>query len=284
MFPEANTREPHAVLRVCSQAWGIFTGGGDANWIGKCFSWVQEAFEGHHPDYEPLDTRYHDLEHTLQGTLCLAQLLRGWHRHGGSPALDERAFRLGIVAILFHDTGYLKPRGDRTGTGAKFTPVHVRRSAEFAGRILADRGFDADEIHAVQGMIRCTGVNANVRSIVFQRAVDRQVGRALATADLLGQMAAVDYVEKLPLLYEEFAEAVAHDPSSPGLPRFSGPDELIRQTPDFWDRHVRHRLDQDFDGVYRYLNDPWPDGPNVYLERIEANIARVRNARSGADA
>ena len=284
VFPEANTREPAEVLRVCSQAWRTITGGDDGAWIHTCFSWVHQAFSGNHPDFEPLDTRYHDLEHTLQGTLCLAHLLEGWHRSGENPRLDERAVRLGLVAILFHDTGYLKARGDHAGTGAKFTPIHVQRSAEFAQRILAGHGFDADAIQAIQGMIRCTGVNANVQAIVFHRTVDRQVGCALATADLLGQMAAADYIEKLPLLFDEFAEASAHDPSSPALPRFASPHELIRQTPDFWRHHVRPRLDRDFDGVYRFLNDPWPDGTNPYLVRIEANIARVQPTGSRGSA
>ena len=35
----------------------------------------------------------------------------------------------------------------------------------------------------------------------------RIVGFALGTADLLGQMAAPDYVDKLPVLYDEFVEA-----------------------------------------------------------------------------
>jgi hypothetical protein len=29
-------------------------------------------------------------------------------------------------------------------------------------------------------------------------------------------------------------------------------------------------------GAYRFLNDPYPDGPNYYIDRIESNIARLR--------
>jgi len=263
------------VLRACSHAWRLLTGETDSAWVDETFTRVHNAFTGGHPDFEPLDTRYHDLEHTLQGTLCLTRILVGWHRSALPPDLDPRAIRLGIVAILFHDTGYLKDRGDHSGTGAKFTPTHVRRSADFAQRILATAGYHESEIQTVQAMIRCTGVNTDIQAIVFHRDVDRQVGCALATADLLGQMAAPDYIDKLPLLFEEFAEASRHHPDAPAIPRYASPADLIRHTPAFWNQHVRPRLDRDFNGVHRFLNDPWPDGPNPYLQRIEANIAKA---------
>ena len=228
------------------------------------------------PEYEPLDTRYHDLEHTLQGTLCLARLLTGWHRVDGKPPLDERALRLGLVAILLHDTGYLKARGDHDGTGAKFTPIHVQRSAEFAERLLRRERFPIADIRTVQAMIRCTGVNAHVANLRFESALDRRVGCALASADLLGQMAADDYVDKLPLLFDEFAEAAARSPEAPDEVGFASTEDLIRRTPAFWEHFVRGRLEREFEGVYRFLNDPWPDGPNEYVSRVEANIARIR--------
>ncbi len=276
MFPEVNTREPREVLPVCAQTWKAVSGGKDAGWIDMTFGWVNEAFAGRHPDFEALDTKYHDREHTLQGTLCLARLLRGWFDFDDTaPRLDERAVRLGLVAILFHDTGYLKARGDTAGTGAKFTPIHVQRSADFAQRILATKGFSPADILEIQSMIRCTGVNADVNALSFERPIDRRVGCALATADLLGQMAASDYIDKLPLLFDEFAEAARHNPEAPAVQSFATAADLIRHTPDFWHRHVRGRLDTEFEGVHRHLNDPWPDGPNPYLARIEANIARI---------
>ncbi|MGE3311805.1 MAG: hypothetical protein AB7O66_17705 [Limisphaerales bacterium] len=271
-----NTREPREVLPVCAQAWKTVAGETDADWIETTFGWVDEAFAGRHPGFEALDTKYHDLEHTLQGTLCLARLLQSWFESEDSdPRPDERAVRLGLVAILFHDTGYLKIRGDTAGTGAKFTTIHVQRSADFARRILGAQGYSPADILEIQSMIRCTGVNADVHALSFERPIDRRVGCALATADLLGQMAASDYIEKLPLLFDEFAEAARHGPGSPAIQSFANAADLVRHTPDFWHRHVRGRLETEFEGVYRYLNDPWPDGPNEYIARIEANLARI---------
>ena len=72
---------------------------------------------------------------------------------------------------------------------------------------MSEKGFGPADIRAVQNMIRCTGVNANLSVIPFQSEMEKMAGFALATADLLGQMAADDYVDKLPELYQEFAEA-----------------------------------------------------------------------------
>jgi len=103
------------------------------------------------------------------------------------------------------------------------------------------------------------------------------VGHALATADLLGQMAADDYVDKLPILYAEFAEAAVHDGGHPDfVAKFKGAGDLVRRTPAFWYEFVLPKLDQDFGGLHRFLNEPYPDGPNEYVRRIEANMMRIR--------
>lgn len=186
-----------------------------------------------------------------------------------------------MVAIVLHDTGYLKRRGDTAGTGAKFTPVHVQRSAEFAGMLLPGEGFSAADVREVQSMICCTGVAAAVDALSFENPVHRRMGCAIATADLLGQMAAADYPEKLADLYLEFSESSAANPGHTGHATFESVAALRSQTPAFWERYVRPRLSGDFEGVFRYLNDPWPDGPNEYLLRVDANVARIRALSGG---
>ena len=126
--------------------------------------------------------------------------------------------------------------------------------------------------HEVDQLAQAQAVAAE---IFGQRLQGFDFERGMATADLLGQMAASDYIEKLPLLYDEFAEAARHNPEIAALQMFSSASDLIRKTPAFWKHHVRDRLNREFEGVYRYLNDPWPDGFNPYLARIEANIARI---------
>ncbi len=186
-------------------------------------------------------------------------------------------FELGLLAILLHDTGYLKKRDDTEGTGAKYTVVHVRRSAEFAAQLLSEKGFSAGEIQAVQHMIQCTGVDAALTSIPFQNEMEKVAGFALASADLLGQMAAEDYVDKLPILYSEFSEAARYAKDQPNfISSFSSAMDLMRKTPSFWEKFVLVKLDRDFEGLHRFLSDPYPTGPNEYLERIEANIQHLK--------
>ena len=186
-------------------------------------------------------------------------------------------FELGLLAILLHDTGYLKRKSDVKGTGAKYTAVHVSRSMEFAAEWLRRQRFPVADIKVVKNMIQCTAPKAVPDRIAFQNGLEMTVGCCVGTADLLGQMAADDYVDKLPVLYSEFAEAARHSCGKGSLAAsFSDADDLLRKTPAFWENFVRGRLVDDFQGVYRFLNNPYPSGRNYYLQRIDANINKLR--------
>jgi hypothetical protein len=280
MIDSVDTRDPAAVEREVRAIHLALFADADPAFVPRAFEWATACFCGDLRDYQPIDVGYHDLEHTLQGTLCLARLLRGRHRTAAEPRLTQRAFELGVLAALLHDTGYLKRRGDRDGTGAKYTVVHETRSATFACDLLAPKGFSDAEVRAVQNMIRCTGLETDLRTIPFRDELERTVGYALGTADLLGQMAAPDYVEKLPRLYDEFAEAVRHGGADASRRySFESADALMRNTPAFWERYARPKLDTHFGGLHAFLADPYPGGPNPYVQRIEANLARVAATR-----
>lgn len=280
MFPPVNTKDAVAVEVAAQAAHRALFPSGDPQFVASVFGWTVQAFTGGHPDYLPVDAVYHDLEHTLQGTLCLVQILRTRHQAESHPVISQRLFQLGLLAILLHDTGYLKRRDDLEGTGAKYTVTHVQRSAEFAAALMTEKGFPALDILAVRNMIHSTGVDAALGRIDFQSEAERAVGLALGTADLIGQMAAEDYVEKLPLLFREFTEAAQFTGDKTSLVgMFSSAQDLTKKTPAFWD-YTRNRLTRDFGGMYRFLNDPYPFGPNHYLERIEANVARIRQLLS----
>jgi hypothetical protein len=277
MYPPVITKDPKAVEGEVQAAYLSAFAEGDRQFVPRSFEWAVECFSGQYKDYQPVDAPYHDLEHTLQGTLCMARLLRGRHRAGALPQLTEPIFQLGLLAMLLHDTGYLKQDSDKQGTGAKYTVIHVQRSAIFAADLLATKGFNQTDIKAVQNMIHCTGVNVRLSVIPFQSELERIAGFALGTADLLGQMAADDYVEKLPMLFEEFAEAAQHSKDkSDFVNQYSSAEDLMQKTPRFWENFVQVKLERDFGGLSRYLNEPYPDGPNPYRQRIEANMARLR--------
>jgi hypothetical protein len=281
MFTPVATKNPEAVEAATSEAYQAMFPKGDRLFIPRIFGWARDFFNGRYADYQPIDARYHDFEHTLQGTLCMARLLCRRQAAKAEPVLPQRIVELGFIAILFHDTGYLKKRDDNSGTGAKYTVTHVSRSAEFAAQFLAERSFLAREILSIQNMIRCTGVDATLNNIRFQSEDEKVTGHILGTADLLGQMAADDYVEKLPVLYAEFAEAAAFSGYKASVvSMFSSAKDLMYKTPAFWGNYVKLKLDRDFSGQFRHFSDPYPDGPNWYLDKIEANISRLREMLS----
>jgi hypothetical protein len=273
-----DTKNPAEVAAETRRMFREMFAHADERFVDEAFGWAKACFAGEYAQYQPVDLGYHDFEHTLQGTLGLVRLLHGRHKANAAPPLTERLFQLGLIAILLHDTGYLKTRDDREGTGAKYTLTHVGRSADFAAALLSEKGFRSHDIQAVQYMIRCTGVDARPDAIPFRNDLERMIGLALATADLLGQMAAPDYVSKLPALYEEFSEAVRFSNDHQAfIASFNSAENLIERTPSFWDNVVKRKLEEDFRGLYRFLNEPYPEGPNKYIERIEANIALVRS-------
>jgi hypothetical protein len=275
-FDEVDTRSLPAVREEVIAAYCRLFPSAQPEFLRRAFKWMEDAFSGRYADYQRVDAKYHDLEHTLQGTLCLARLLEGYNESGVQPELTQRMFELGLMAILLHDTGYLKKRGDSEGTGAKYTLVHVSRSADFAATLLKEKAFTDTEIKAIQNMIRCTGVNADLNSIPFQDELERKIGYALGTADLLGQMAAPDYIEKLGILYQEFEESNRFNGKVTGPGVFTSADDLRKKTPVFWEKYVVPKINNDFLGLYRFLNSPYPDGANDYLDRIKMNIHRLQ--------
>jgi hypothetical protein len=178
--------------------------------------------------------------------------------------------------MLLHDSGYLKETGDNQGTGAKFTPIHVDRSAVFAARCLPAFGVTPDEVRMVQNAIHSTGVDVKMTRLAFRNERERFLGCALGTADILGQMAAPDYPERLPALYREFAEAAA-DPKfgNAGIAGYRSADDLIRWTRRFYNGYVRRMLDEEWGGVHRAYAHHFPNGTNQYFAAIESNLDRI---------
>ena len=275
---DIDTRQPAAVELVVQTIFSELFPEADPVVVHRSFCWALDCFSGRFRDFQPIDVPYHDLEHTLQGTLCFARLLQGRHRAAVQPAVTVKLFELGLLAVLLHDTGYLKKATDQDGTGAKYTLTHVARGMEFARHLLTEKGFSPSDIATIENIICCTGVNADLKTIPFQNEVQRSVGYCVGTADLLGQMAAKDYIEKLPLLYAEFAESADYNRGrGSNVGAFPSLRDLFEKTPLFWEKYVLPKVTKDFEGVFRFLNSPYPDGSNSYLSRIEANIQKLRD-------
>jgi len=277
VLPKVDTRVPGEVEKEIHAIYSRLYPDGERAFVPRIFDWAGQCFLGRYDDYQAIDARYHDFEHTLQGTLCLARLLEGRQAAKVQPDVPRKFFDLTLLAILFHDTGYLKKRGDTEGTGAKYTAIHVGRSVAFARQFLTPKGYSLEDLDMIENMIRCTGVAVRVTTVPFRNDFERTLGCAVGTADLLGQMAAADYVDKLPVLFLEFAEAARTDPvNGARFADYKNPEDLMRRTPMFWSDYVWPRINEDFGHLYVFLNNPLPNGPNPYLLAIEKNIQRLQ--------
>jgi hypothetical protein len=240
--------------------------------VRQLFAEADRFFSGQHPDYQASDLKYHDYRHTLQVTVCYADVFAG--RHAREPdALQPRHFLLGLAAALFHDSGYLKARADREGTGAKYTYCHVLRSCALAATHLPALGFSLEEIDTVLGAIRRTGPSAPGTVQRFHSPEEQFLACAVASADYIAQMAADDYPGELELLYAEFTESDDYAGVPAGRRAFKSVADLVNRTPKFWVKMVRPKIEKDFLAVHRYLEAP--DGTNPWLEAIERNLAQI---------
>ena len=235
---------------------------------------VINLFHGRVDGFLPCDTAFHDLNHTLEATRVALDLLEA-HRHNPQfTPLRESDWLLVFAAVLFHDTGYLKRKGDSEGSGAKYSAIHVGRSCFLAWDFLPAFGFTSDELRQVQNAICATAVSARMDQLPFRNLREWLIAAIVVTGDMLGQMAAPDYPERLPGLYLEFREAGAFSrfrKSSFGA--YQSLQDLLAGTEKFFYRHVLPTLDTELRGVYRLLTDQ--SGSNVYLDHVRFNVARV---------
>jgi len=276
MLPRVDTKSAPAVAGWVQAKFAGLYPDEKNSWLPRLFREVADLFEGRHADYQPVDLRYHDLEHTLQATVCLVELMEGKERQGDGERLGARQFQLAIAAGMLHDAGYLKLRHDVQGTGAKYTFCHVLRSCAFAASYLPTLGATEPEIAGVLGAISCTGPAKQVQRLHFAHPSQKFIGLALATADYLSQMAAPDYPDELEILYAEFCESDDYANVPAGQRAFKSAADLIARTPAFWRNVVRPKLQNDYEDAYLFLQDA-ETGRNAYVEAVERNIAIIES-------
>ena len=167
----------------------------------------------------------------------------------------------------------MKLRSDPKGTGAKYTYCHVLRGCALASSYLPNLKLSLEEIDMVLGIIRNTGPSTNGMRLRFSSKHEQLLACAVATADYLGQMSAPDYPDELGLLFGEFAESDDFTHTPLDCRPFQTAAGLIAGTPSFWAQVVRPKLDNDFLGLYRFLDAP--DGTNPYVDAIERNLRTI---------
>lgn len=237
----------------------------DVNPVVSVHNDVIRIFAGEYPGYRACNTVYHDLEHTLETFLALARLMHGAHVSG--IGVTPETMVLGLVTALLHDIGYIQHASDQVGTGAKYTHVHISRGADFMESYLPSKGFSLTDTAVCRKMILYTDPVADIRSIPLRSSEHVMVGKMLAVADLLGQMASRVYLEKLLLLYCEFEEAFISD--------FEDEKDLLRKTLAYFDA-TREKVRTELDGVDRYsrphFRARWDIDHDLYAEGIERNV------------
>ena len=277
-----NTEQPDEVAKAVKAVFERFWGDQSFRLLDRVFADVQGMFEGRHPGYQAIDMEYHDYEHTLQATVCQTFLLEGRALTDDMPALEFRDWELSVIAVLLHDTGFLKKTGDNTGSGAKYTFVHEFRSCEFARIYLPQIGLTSVEIDDVCSAIMCTGPRSKIGDMVFRCEEVCVMAYMLVTADYLAQMSAGDYLEKLPRLYAEFEESFTFNRIPPEDRPYNSLRQLLEMTPGFWTGYVLPVLNDKVGGVYRYLS---PKGqPNPYMVATEANVAELMRRLEAGEA
>jgi len=165
------------------------------------------------------DALYHNVEHTMLVTLAGHDIFKGRALLLPSTPSDYSNF---IVACLTHDIGYVRGvcRGDRDGqyvinaagemvsvpdgaTDASMTPYHVARSKLF----VRERFGKVALVH-----LDTSEIEANIEHTRFPvpgdepRAPTDDFPGLLRAADLIGQLADINYLRKTAALFNEFRE------------------------------------------------------------------------------
>jgi hypothetical protein len=194
------------------------------------------------------DAVYHDMNHTIMVTLVGQEIVLGKHIcEGGVTPRDWLHF---MISLLCHDIGYVRGvcRGDRNGhyvcdesggvvpvfagaTDASLTPYHVTRSKLF----VRERFGKVSLTH-----IDTREIEANIEHTRFPVPEDeRHIGTAdypglVRAADLIGQLADINYLRKTSALFAEFQETGTSERLG-----YQTPDDLRAAYPDFFWQAVR---------------------------------------------
>ena len=171
------------------------------------------------------DAPYHDVTHTIMATLVGQEVLRGKHISvGGITPRDWLHF---IVSMLCHDIGYVRGicQGDSNGqyvanlagdtvsvpegaTDAAMTPYHVARSKLFVRERFGKVALSHLDTREIEENIEHT--RFPVPGDEEHQSTDDFPG-LLRAADLIGQLADINYLRKTSALFNEFRETGTAD-------------------------------------------------------------------------
>lgn len=197
------------------------------------------------------DAAYHDVSHTIMVTLVGQEILIGKHTSEGG--VTPHAWLHFMISLLCHDIGYVRGvcRGDQDGhyvsneegdlvpigagaTDASLTPYHISRSKLF----VRERFSKSSLMH-----IDTREIERNIEHTRFpipeheQHASTSDYPGLLRAADLIGQLADINYLRKTSALFAEFRETGAIEKLG-----YQSPDDLRAAYPAFFWNAVRPYL------------------------------------------
>jgi hypothetical protein len=235
------------------------------------------AFRGEYPGLLRCDAPYHDLRHSLETALTMARLLDGYaasYSPSGAAGIDADHALLGIVLALFHDIGMLRRDSEAHLWGPALTPIHEERGVEFMNAYLP-----STTLRALVGQAKLIMATKLVYKMPDSWTMEeRMLASLVATADFVSQISDRCYLEKCrDFLFLEFsAFGLAGKPDSP----YPDSQTLLEKTPAFVEGLLQKRLDEEFQGVRRYLRahmagaDPWEEARQrnlTYLKTLLEN-------------
>ncbi len=266
-----NIRDTGEVEAQVAGIVGSFAPGHDLSRVRTAFDLLDRAFDGRLPGYQNLKTLYHNRSHTNEVVLCTARMLHGLHL--GGQGVDDDHLDAALIGALMHDVGYLMSDDEASGTGAQFTAGHVMRGVDFARRHLSD--LPATVLESTTKVIMLTDHRKHPDWVTFDSLQQQRAAYATATADLIGQMANREYLERVLFLYYEFEEAQ--------MGGFADIHDLLEKTTAFYNM-TKGRLDKDLQGMSvilaRHFGKQTGADRNFYQESIDRNLAYLSSVVS----
>lgn len=234
----------------------------DPSRMANAFSFMVSLYQGQWPGERECNTYFHDLRHITDTLLAMVRLIHGAVLTG--KQIHPRHIFTGLVGALVHDSGYIQDKLDNSGTGAKFTTVHVERSMVFIERYGHRFGLSDSEIQSCRLMIRCTDLNVDISALEFPSRSVALTAKLLGCADMIGQMADRTYLEKLFYLYREFEEGEVCG--------YSDEMDLLTKTLAFFpkiEQRLKHQLGGYDELAKAHFTRRWNISKNLYQETIE---------------
>ena len=234
----------------------------DVKPIHRIFQYTIDLYTGQLDEYRACNTDYHNLRHITDTYLAMARLLHG--AQITDQNLGERDISLGLTGSLLHDTGLIQEASDTEGTGAKYTQDHVKLSMDFVEKHAATLQLESQEVKDLRDIILCTDLQADIPAISFSSPKTELLGKMLATADLIAQMADHTYLEKLLFLFHEFREGEIGD--------FKNEVDFLNHTLNFYevsDRRFKITLEDICAYMAPHFKTRWGISENLYTRSLE---------------